>query len=159
MIALLAAALLAAQPVIGLGDAVRALQSGRLDQARDHSRRGRQIRGSGRRGRPAARRSGVSIGDYAAALDRYQRLAALHPQELLTLERVGIAAVHIGDIRRASAALKTATLLPGASWRAWNGRGAAADLRRDWADADLAYGQALELPRNARRCSTIAAGR
>src|SRR5437870_1258253 len=131
MIALVAAVLLAAQPVIGLGDAVQALQSGRLDQARiilDAAVK------SGAQGEEVDRLLAdlaYQSGEYAAALDRYQRLAALHPQEPLTLERAGIAAIHIGDIRRASAALKAATLLPNASWRAWNGRGAAADLRRD----------------------------
>jgi Flp pilus assembly protein TadD len=145
MIALFAAALLAAQPVIGLGDTVQALQSGRLEQARimlDAAIK------SGAQGEEVDRllaELAFRSGDYAAALERYQRLAALHPQEALTLERAGIAAVHVGDIRRATAALNAATMLPGASWRAWNGRGAAADLRRDWEDADLAFGHALEL--------------
>jgi Flp pilus assembly protein TadD len=149
MIALLAAALLAAEPAgVGLGDAVQALQTGRLDQARimlDAAvKAGAQGEEVDRLFADLAFRSG----DYAAALERYEKLAALHPQESLTLERAGIAAVHVGDLRRASAALKAATQLPGASWRAWSARGAAADLRRDWEDADLAYGHAAELAPN-----------
>jgi len=52
---------------------------------------------------------------------------------------------HVGDLRRASAALNVATALPSGSWRAWSARGAVADLGRDWDDADLAYGRALAL--------------
>jgi len=145
MILLLAAALLAAEPAIGLGDAVQALQSGRLEQARiilDAAVK------SGAQGEEVDRllaELAFRSGDYRTALDRYQKLAALHPQEPLTLERAGIAAIHTGDLRRASAALNAATLIPGASWRAWSARGAVADYRRDWADADLAYDHAMKL--------------
>jgi hypothetical protein len=65
--------------------------------------------------------------------------------ESLTMERTGIAAFNAGDMIRAAAALKAATAIPGASWRAWNARAAVADLRRDWDDSDLAYGRATEL--------------
>jgi Flp pilus assembly protein TadD len=146
MIALLAAALLAAEPAaVGLGDAVQAIQSGRFEQARiilDVAVK------SGAQGEEVDRLLAdlaFSSGDYPAALQRYEKLAALHPGEPLTLERAGIAAIRVGDLRRATAALNAATQAPGASWRAWNARGAAADLRRDWADADLAYARAAEL--------------
>jgi Flp pilus assembly protein TadD len=146
MIALFAAALLAADPGgAGLGDVVQALQAGRLEQARiilDVAvKAGAQGDEVDRLLADLAFRSG----DYAAALDRYQRLAALHPQEPLPFERAGIAAFRIGDLRRATAALTAAAALPGASWRTWNARGAVADLRRDWADADLAYDRASTL--------------
>ena len=142
---LLAAALLAAEPAIGLGDAVQALQSGRFEQARimlDAAIK------SGVQGEEVDRllaELAFRSGDHASALRRYETLAALHPHEPLTLERAGIAAIHVGDLRRATWALTAATQLPGASWRAWNARGAAADLRRDWNDADLAYGRAMAL--------------
>jgi Flp pilus assembly protein TadD len=146
MIAFLAAVLLAADPAgANLGDAVQALQAGRIEQAGiildvavKAGAKGDQV---DRLLADLAFRSG----DYATALDRYQRLAALHPQEVLAFERAGIAAVHVGDLRRAKAALAGATALPGASWRAWNARGAVADLRRDWADANLAYDRASAL--------------
>lgn len=146
MIALLAAALLAADPGgAGLGDAVQALQAGRLDQARiildSAVKAGAQGDEVDRILADLAFRSG----DYASALDRYQKLAALHPQEPLPFERAGIAALHVGDLRRASAALTAGTALPGASWRAWSARGALADQRRDWDQADLAYDHAQKL--------------
>lgn len=146
MIALFAAALLAAEPApAGLGDAVQALDAGRLDQARimlDAAVKG------GAEGDQVERLLAdlaFRTRDYAAAFDRYQRLAALYPHETLAFERAGIAAIYIGKLDRASAALTAATALPGASWRAWNARGVLADRRRDWVDAELAYGRAVAL--------------
>lgn len=146
MIALLAAALLVGDASgAGLGDAVQALQSGRLDQARIILNSAVK---DGARGEAVDRLLAdlaFRSGDYRAALVRYQRLAALHPLEPLPFERAGIAAIHVRDLNRAATALSAATALPGASWRAWNARGALADLRRDWDDADLAYGRAAAL--------------
>jgi Flp pilus assembly protein TadD len=146
MIALLAAALLAAaDPAGGLGHAVQALQAGRLDQARIMLDAAVAAGAEGDEIDRLRAELAFRTGDFAAALDRYQRLAALHPQESLNFERAGIAAVHVGDLRRASAALDNATALPGASWRAWSARGAIADFRRDWPAADIAYDRALTL--------------
>jgi len=150
MIHLLALALLAAQPAAGLGDAVQALQAGRLEQARlilDAAV------GAGAKGQEIDRllaELAFLTGDWAAALERYERLAANYPNESLTLERAGISAFHLGDLKRSGAALAAATAIPGASWRAWSARGAVADQRRDWAEADFAYDRALKLaPSNA----------
>ncbi len=145
MIALIAAALLATDPAAGLGHAVQALEAGRLDQARimlDAA-----VAGGAEGDQVDRLRADLAFrtGDYAGAFDRYQRLAALHPHETLAFERAGIAAIYLGKFDRASAALTAATALPGAGWRAWNARGALADRRRDWADAELAYGRALAL--------------
>lgn len=146
MIGLVAAALLVADPGgAGLGDAVQALQAGRLNQARiilaAAVKGGAQGDEVDRLLADLAFRSG----NYAEALDRYEKLAAAHPQETLTFERAGIAAVQVGDLRRAAAALTAATALPGATWRAWNALGAVSDLRRDWEAADMAYGRAEAL--------------
>jgi len=150
MIPLLALALLAAEPAHGLGDAVQALQAGRLEQARlilDAAV------GAGAKGQEIDRllaELAFRTGNWAVALERYERLAAIHPNESLTLERAGISAFHLGDLHRSGAALAAATAIPGASWRAWNARGAVADHRRDWAEADIAYDRALQLaPENA----------
>ena len=149
MIALLAAALLVAEPgYAGLGDAVQALQAGRIEQARIILDAAVKAGAQGDEVDRLLAELAFRSGDYAAALDRYQRLAALHPQETLNFERAGIAAIHVGDLRRAMAALNAATALPGASWRAWSARGAVADLRRDWDEADLAYDRALALSPN-----------
>ena len=148
MIALLAAALVAADPAAGLGHAVQALQAGRLDQARIMLNAAVQGGAEGDEVDRLQAELAFRSGDYAGALDRYQKLAALHPMEPLAFERAGIAALHLGDLRRASAALTGATALPGASWRAWSALGAVADYRRDWDAADLAYERALELAPN-----------
>lgn len=145
MIPLAALALLLAEPAAGLGDAVQALQAGRLEQARlildasvDAGVKGPEI------DRLLAELAFLS-GHWAAALERYERLAAMHPDESLTLERAGISAFHLGDLDHAGKALAAATRMTGASWRAWNALGVVADHRRDWAEADLAYDRALQL--------------
>ncbi len=148
MIALLAAALLAIDPGGGLGHAVQALQAGRLDQARIMLDAAVKAGAEGDEVDRLLAELAFRSGNYAVALDRYQRLAAAYPQEPLAFERAGIAAVYVGDLRRANAAIIAATALPGASWRAWNARGAIADLRRDWAEADLAYDRAMALSPN-----------
>ena len=150
MIPLVALALLAAEPAPGLGDAVQALQAGRMEQARlilDAAV------ASGLEGQEIDRllaEHAFRTGNWTVALERYERLAAMSPNESLTLERAGIAAFHLGNLQRSAAALAAATAISGASWRAWNARGAVADHRRDWAEADLAYDRALQLaPANA----------
>lgn len=128
-----------------LADAVHAMQAGRLDQAKIILDAVAQSGGAGEQLDRLLAEHAFLAGDWAAALARYERIAALHPDETLTLERTGIAAFHVGDFARASAALNAATAIPGASWRAWSARGAVADWRRDWDQADLAYERALEL--------------
>ena len=146
MIAFALAALLAAEPVgAGLGDAVQAMQAGRLDQARIIVNSVVSAQGQSEPVERIQAELAFRSGDWANALDRYQMLAAQHPGETLTLERAGIAAFHVGDLARAAAALKAAVALPGASWRAWNARGAVADMQRDWDAADAAYARAGEL--------------
>lgn len=145
MIPLAALALLLAEPAAGLGDAVQALQAGRLEQARlildasvDAGVKGPEI------DRLLAELAFLS-GHWTAALERYERLAAMHPDESLALERAGISAFHLGDLDRAGKALAAATRMTGASWRAWNALGVVADHRQDWTEADLAYDHALQL--------------
>lgn len=145
MIALVAAALLVAEPAAGLGDAVQALQAGRLDQAGLILDAAVKAGATGEQVDRLLGEHAFRSGDWAAAFARYERLAALHPDESLTLERLGIAAFHLRDLARASAALRAATAIPGASWRAWNALGAAADLKRDWDAADEAYRRAQEV--------------
>jgi Flp pilus assembly protein TadD len=145
VIFLVTAALLAAEQAPDLGDAVQAMQAGRLAQAElilDVAVKG------GVQGEQVDRllaELAFRKENWPDARSRYARLAELHPLETLTLERLGIAAIKLRELDRAAAALKASTALPGASWRAWNARGALADLRRDWGDADLAYARALEL--------------
>lgn len=145
MIPLAAIALLAAEPALELGDAVQALQAGRLEQARLMLDAAVSAGANGEEVDRLLAEIAFRTGKWATALERYERLAALHPNESLTLERAGISAFYLGDLHRSAAALAAATAIPGASWRAWNARGAVADFRRDWAEADIAYDRALDL--------------
>lgn len=143
MIILAAALLLAADPE--MGETVRALQAGRLEQARIMLN---AAVSNGAQGDEVDRvRADLAFrsGDFADALKDYDTLAARHPTEPLNFERAGIAAIQVGKLDRASAALRTATAFPSASWRAWNARGALADFNRDWAGADEAYDRASKL--------------
>ena len=144
MNALVALTLLAAEPV-DLGYAVQALQAGRLEQARLILDAAVSAGVKGEEVDRLQAELAFRNGNWAMALQRYERLAAAHPDESLTLARLGIAAFHLRDFGKAQSALAAATAIPGASWRAWNARGAVADQRRDWAGADMAYGRALEL--------------
>jgi Flp pilus assembly protein TadD len=84
-------------------------------------------------------------GDNEAALQLYQALLGAHPDELLLLERGGIAALRLGRIAEATALLDRATRRPDAGWRAWNARGGAADAQGRWDEADAAYARAATL--------------
>jgi Flp pilus assembly protein TadD len=137
----------AAQPEsqISLAEAGRAIASGRLDQAR--SILGVAI-SAGVRGEPVDRLLAdlsFASGEYVSALSYYRNLLAAHPDELLLLERAGIAALRLGRTGEATALLDRATQQPGAGWRAWNARGVAADRQGRWDEADAAYARAAEL--------------
>jgi Flp pilus assembly protein TadD len=86
-----------------------------------------------------------TAGDHSEALGRYEALLAIDPVDADLLERAGIAALKLGDLNRAAPLIERATSAKGASWRAWNARGALADLDRHWTDADAAYAEALRL--------------
>ena len=145
MIAIIAALLLATEPVPVLGDAVQALHAGRLEQARLIIDAAVKAGATGEEVDRLLAEHAFRSRSWAVAFDRYEKLAALHPTESLTLERAGIAAFHLRKLNRASTLLGAATAIPGASWRAWNARGAVADLQLDWAAADAAYARAREL--------------
>lgn len=146
MILFLAAALLAADPAApGLGEAVRALQAGRLEQAQIMLDAAVSAGAQGEEVDRVRAELAFKSGNYAEALKRYEVLAAAHPGEPLNFERAGIAALQTGQVTRAEPILKSATAFPNASWRAWNACGALADFRRDWDAADDAYDHALAL--------------
>jgi Flp pilus assembly protein TadD len=78
-------------------------------------------------------------------LTLYKALLAGHPNELLLLERAGIAALRLGRIAEATALLDRATRQPQADWRSWNARAVAADRQGRWDEADAAYARAAAL--------------
>ena len=145
MIALIAAVLLAGEPVPGLGDAVQALHAGRLDQARLMLDTAVKAGATGEEVDRLLAEHAFLSRNWVAAFERYEKLAALHPDESLTLERAGIAAFQLRKLDQASSLLHSATAIANASWRAWNALGAVADLRLDWEEADRAYAQARAL--------------
>jgi tetratricopeptide (TPR) repeat protein len=136
---LFAAAVVAAAtpPAEPLSEAAHAIEAGRLDQARIMI--GDAVKAGAK---------GDSIDWLLAdqsALVRYGALLGTHSGDLKLAERAGIAAIHTGDVARGAILLERATTSPTASWRAWNARGVAADLRADWNVADLSYSKALAL--------------
>lgn len=130
---------------ISLAEAGRAISAGRLDQAK-------AILGvavaAGAKGEPVDRLSAdlhYARGEMEQALTYYRQLIAVHPDELLLLERGGIAALRLGRTADATAMLDRATRQPAAGWRAWNARGVAADRQGRWDEADAAYARAAQI--------------
>jgi tetratricopeptide (TPR) repeat protein len=135
----------ASPPAMPLSEAAHAIEAGRLDQARTMI--GEAVK-AGAKGDAIDRLLAdldFESGDFQSALVRYEALLGTHSGDLRLAERAGIAAIHTGDLARAAILLERATTSPTASWRAWNARGVAADLRSDWDVADLSYSKALAL--------------
>ncbi|GAA4712242.1 tetratricopeptide repeat protein [Sphingomonas lutea] len=124
-----------------IAEAAYAIQAGRLDQAR--AMIAKQIAG-GARG-PIIERLLADLafasGKHAEAFSRYESLTV--NGDAVLLERAAISAVKSGALDRAKPLADQAVAAPGASWRAWNVRGVAADLRNDFAVADESYRKAL----------------
>lgn len=134
-----------APSTISLTEAGRAIAAGRLDQAKEML--GVAV-AAGAKGEPVDRLLAdlhFARGEHDQALNYYRTLLAGHPDELLLLERAGIAALKLGRATEATALLDRATQRTGASWRAWNARGVAADRQARWDEADAAYAQATAL--------------
>lgn len=130
---------------ISLAEAGRAIAAGRLDQARDMLS---VAVAAGARGEPVDRLLAdlhQARGEYQQALAYYRTLLAAHPDELLLLERAGIAALKLGHVAEATALLDRATRQPDAGWKAWNARGVAADRQGRWDEAEAAYARALAI--------------
>lgn len=142
---LVSAALLAAASSVSIAEASHALGAGRLDQARAMVVAAVSAGASGDPVDRLVADLAFARGENQQALGLYEALLARHPTETLLAERAGISAMRLGNLNRAVPLLDRATALDGASWRAWNARGAAADLACDWTGADAAYAHALAL--------------
>ncbi|MDP9423497.1 MAG: tetratricopeptide repeat protein [Pseudomonadota bacterium] len=133
------------QSQISLTEAGRAIAAGRLDQAK--SILGVAI-AAGAKGEPVDRLLAdlsFARGEHEQALSLYKALLAGHPDELLLLERAGIAALRLGRVAESTALLDRATRQPQAGWRSWNARGVAADRQGRWNEASAAYARAIAL--------------
>ena len=132
-------------PEIMIREASKAAAVGRLDQARLMVG---QLIGRGIQGAPVDRilaDVAFAAGNYSEALTRYEKLLPTEQSDAVLLEHAGIAALKLGDVDRAAPLIKRATGAKDASWRAWNARGALADLSRDWKDAEESYAEALRI--------------
>jgi len=132
-------------PTVQLEEARRAAASGRLDQARLMIANAVAAGANPAESDRAIADLAFDAGNYPEALGVYQKLLALAPDDTVVLERAGIAALHIGNVTVAAELIDRSTAKPSASWRAWNARGAIADMKGDWAAADAAYDQAERL--------------
>ena len=144
---LAAASMATAQPSPNrsLAEASIALEAGRIEQARLMI--GAAVK-EGARGAVIDRLLAdlaFASGDYRGALPRYQSLLAGGLSDARMYERAGISALKLRDLDQGTRLLHKATGFQGASWRAWDARGVAADLARDWTKADEAYARAQAL--------------
>jgi Flp pilus assembly protein TadD len=139
------AAVASAQPAPGLAEAAHAIEAGRLDQARTMANAAIARGASGDALDRLLADLAFAERNHVAALARYETLLTAHPGESRLAERAGIAALHLRQLAKGTALLDKATALPGASWRAWNARGVAADYAGDWPAADRAYARATAL--------------
>ena len=145
LIAAAATAAAASTPSEPLSEAAHAIDAGRLDQARIMISDAVMAGAKGDAVDRLLADLAFETGDYPTALVRYTALLGAHSGDLALAERAGIASIRTGDVARAAILLERATTSPTASWRAWNARGVAADLRGNWSIADLAYAKALAL--------------
>jgi Flp pilus assembly protein TadD len=131
-----------------IAEAEHAIEMGRLDQARAMIS---VAVAQGQQGDAVDRALAdlaFADGKNGEALERFKVLLGRHPTDPLLAERAAISAVRAGDVSIAKGLCEHATSLPQASWRAWNARGVAADLRSDFATSDASYRGALELAPN-----------
>lgn len=145
---LLIAAAIAVAPTAqttALNEAAHALSNGRIEQARIMIGNAVQAGAQGPKLDRLLADLAFETGDHRLALVRYEALLLASPGDALLAERIGICAIHLGDLVRATRAIARATDASTATWRAWNARGVLADQRGEWDDADAAYAKAASL--------------
>jgi len=128
-----------------LAEADHAIRAGRLEQARTMIGRAIVRGSSGPKVDRLLADLASADGRDEEALARYTMLLGRHPLVAKFHERAAISALRLGKYREGRRHAAHAVALKGASWRAWNALGVAADGRSDWFAADAAYRRALEL--------------
>jgi len=141
----MAAAVMLAAPDQQLLEASRALEAGRLDQAKAMIAKAVALKAPADAVDRLLAELAFREGRNSEALERYLGLLKLSPTNSLYAERAAIAALKLGDVARAADLARQATGSPAASWRAWNTLGVVADLQNDWLAADAAYRRASSL--------------
>jgi tetratricopeptide (TPR) repeat protein len=151
IVSLLAASTLAAAPVPArpdpsiLTDAARAIDAGRLEEAKQLITRAVSTGASGAQVDRIMARLAFASHKYTEALAGYQRLAASPQKQPGDCENGAIAALELGKAADAKPLVDCAIAPANASWRAWNARGVLADFNQDWKAADEAYSRAHQL--------------
>ena len=128
-----------------LGEAAHALSAGRTSQARTMVSAAIAEGASGDAVDRLLADLAFAEGRFDQASARYDLLSMAHPAEGRLAEQAGLSALRLRQTAKAAAQLDRAVKLPGATWRAWNGKGVAADYRGEWAVADEAYRNAARL--------------
>jgi tetratricopeptide (TPR) repeat protein len=144
---LIAVAIAASQPAVvdPIAEAQHAIKVGRFDEARAITAKAVALGAGGNALDRLLADLAFATGDDAPALARFEALMLKSPKDAVLAERAGLAALRLRETAKASAYLRRATVLQGASWRAWNGLAVVADWQGDWSAADESYAKALEL--------------
>lgn len=137
-----------APPVYSLSEAAHAIDAGRLEQARLMIANAVKAGASGAQVDRLVADLAFMSGKYDAALPAYRTLLVRSEGDAVLYERAGVAAAHVGNMQEARSLLGRATAFPGATWRAWNARGVAADYAQDWGVADESFARAESLAPN-----------
>lgn len=148
----IAAAVAVAAPAAAdpIAEAQHAIAADRIDQAKAMTAEAIAKGANGGRIERLLADLAFASGDNAQALARFETLSNQFPTDPLIAERAGIAALRLRQSAKAALYLERAAALPGATWRAWNALGVAADWDGNWAKADEAYAKARQLaPRSA----------
>jgi len=131
-----------------LAGAEQALQAGREQQAGLMISRAIAVGASGPDLQRVQADFAYANGRYSEALSKYAGLMKTGYADQRVLEGGGIAALKVGDTRRATTFLQRAVASDDATWRAWNALGTIADDKGDWAKADECYARAAQLAPN-----------
>jgi Flp pilus assembly protein TadD len=91
----------------------------------------------------------LARGRYADALNEFGRTLDDARTRADALQGQGIALSQMGRSDEALATLKKAVAENPSAWRAWNALGVEFDQRRDWVDAEDAYGRAITASKGA----------
>jgi Flp pilus assembly protein TadD len=97
----------------------------------------------------AAGELSLARGRYDDALTSFKSVDANPTLGARALQGEGIALSQLNRSTEALQALQKAVAEDPKAWRAWNALGAEYDRRRDWSDAESAYGRALNESQNA----------
>ena len=128
-----------------LAGAEHAIAEERLDQARLMVSRAMSAGASGTELARVLADLAYAGGKYDEAALRYESLAHRFPSDGLLLERGGLSALKIGEVKQASSLLVGARTARGSTWRTWTALGVLADANADWPEADRCYEKAATL--------------